>query len=741
MTTETQDTFAFSADISQLLSLIINTFYSNKDIFLRELVSNSSDALDKIRYQSLTDQTVLNSEKELKIEITCDKENNSIIIRDTGIGMTKNDLINNLGTIAKSGTKSFMEAVSSGKDVQMIGQFGVGFYAAYLVADKVTVYSKHNDDDQYVWESNAGGSFTVKVDDQTERLTRGTKIVLQLKDGMSEYLETSKITTLVKKHSEFITFPIYLSIEKSREEEFIPEDVIESPTIDDSDDESPKDDDSDDETPKDDDAVDEGPKDEDVVEESPKVEDVVEESPKVEDVIPEKEKKVEKRTVKYNEFDLINNQKPIWVCKKDDVTPEQYKTFYTTIKGDYDHHEYSHVEHFSVEGQIEFNSILFIPTNAPFNMFNNDRKKNIKLYVRRVFITDEYEFLPSYLSFIVGVVDSEDLPLNISREILQENKILSVVKKNLIKRCLSMFSELAKDEQEYAKFFKQYSKNIKLGICEDHTNKDKFTKLLRFKTTKSGDNLVSFDTYIKNMSETQKNIYYITGDNATSLENSPFIERLKAKNCEVILFTDPLDEYVVQHVREYDGKNMICATKEGIKFDETEEEKKAFEDTVNSLEDLTKFVKDILGDKVTKVKISNRLSTSPCILVTTEYGHTANMERIMKSQTMGTDMNFGNAMKVMELNPSHRIVKVIRDRMNISKEDKTVKDLVWLLYDTSLIMSGFSLDDPNKFGMRIHRMVELGLDLEDDELPELDEQIEASEEVATEDDSNMEQVD
>jgi molecular chaperone HtpG len=736
MTTDSQDTFAFSADISQLLSLIINTFYSNKDIFLRELVSNASDALDKIRYQSLTDQTVLNSEKELKIQITCDKENNSIIIRDTGIGMTKNDLINNLGTIAKSGTKSFMEAVSSGKDIQMIGQFGVGFYAAYLVADKVTVYSKHNDDDQYVWESNAGGSFTVKVDDQSERLTRGTKIVLQLKDGMSEYLETSKITTLIKKHSEFITFPIYLSIEKSREEEFIPED----------------------DPPKNDVVVEDDSQDEDVVDDSVKVEDVVDDdspkdnvvedvldddSPKVEDVIPEKEKKPEKRTVKYNEFDLINNQKPIWACKKDDVTPEQYKAFYTTIKGDYDHHEYSHVEHFSVEGQVEFNSVLFIPTNAPFNMFNNDRKKTIKLYVRRVFITDEYEFLPSYLSFIVGVVDSEDLPLNISREILQENKILSVVKKNLIKRCLSMFGELAKDEQEYAKFFKQYSKNIKLGICEDHANKDKFTKLLRFQTSKSAGTLISFDTYIQNMSENQKNIYYITGDNVTSLENSPFIERLKAKNCEVIFFTDPLDEYVVQHVREYGGKNMICATKDGLKIEETDDEKKAFEDTVNSLEDLTKFVKDILGDKVTKVQISNRLSSSPCILVTSEYGHTANMERIMKSQTMGTDMYFGNAAKVMELNPAHRIVKAIRDRMNISKEDKTVKDLVWLLYDTSLIMSGFSLDDPNKFGTRIHRMVELGLDLDydGDDIPDLNDQPEGSEEGVAEDDSNMEQVD
>ena len=697
-----QNTYAFSADISQLLSLIINAFYSNKDIFLRELVSNSSDALDKIRYQALTDQTVLDTEKELKVEITTDKEHNTITITDTGVGMTKDDLINNLGTIAKSGTKAFMEAVSSGKDIQMIGQFGVGFYASYLVADKVTVYSKHNDDEQYVWESNAGGSFTVNLDTESERLTRGTRIVLHLKEDMKDYLENQKITSLVKKHSEFITFPIMLLTEKSREEEV---EVDVEPEV----------------------------KDETIAEND--------DSPTVEDVKPENEKKIEKRTVRYNEFEKINAQKPIWMCKKDDVTPEQYDEFYRTIRSDYDYHEYSHVEHFSVEGQVEFNSVLFIPKVVPFNMFNQEKKTNMKLYVRRVFITDDYEFLPSYLTFIVGVIDSEDLPLNISREILQENKILNVIKKNILKRCLNMFAEIAKNEQEYESFYKQYSKNIKLGICEDHLNRDKFIKLLRFQTSKSGDKLISLDDYVRNMSDNQQNIYYITGDSIGQLENSPFIEKLKAKDYEIIFFTDPIDEYSVQHLKEYDSKKILCVTKEGLKLEETEDETKEFEDVIISFEDVTKFVKEILGDKVTKVQISNRLANSPCILVTTEYGYTANMERIMKAQTIGRNMHMGNTTKIMELNPNHKIVKAIKDKMQNSKEDKSVKDLIWLLYDTSLLMSGFTLEDPNKFGTRIHRMVELGLDLDDDQLPELEEVSETNEVSTDVEETNMEQVD
>ena len=697
MSTDTKDTYAFSADISQLLSLIINTFYTNKEIFLRELISNASDALDKIRYQSLTDKSVLDSEKDLKIEITCDKNSKTISIRDTGLGMTKNDLINNLGTIAKSGTKSFMEAVSSGKDISMIGQFGVGFYSAYLVADTVKVYSKHNDDQQYVWESNAGGSFSVKLDNSSERLSRGTRIVLHLKDDMTEYLETQTVHNLIKKHSEFITFPILLWTEKSREEEVEVENSEETPSDD--------------------------------VKVENVVEDVVEEKPKT-----------EKKIVKYSEFNHVNSQKPIWMCKKEDVTEDEYKSFYRTIKTDYDYQEYLHVEHFSVEGQVEFNSILFIPEISPYNMFNGERKKNIKLYVRRVFITDDYDLLPSYLSFVVGVIDSEDLPLNISREILQQNKILSVIKKNLTKRCLAIINDLARDKDKYKKFYDHFSKNIKLGVCEDHNNRDKFIKLLRFKTSKSSGEYVSLEEYVNNMQDSQNNIYFITGENEDALNNSPFIEKLKSKGYEVLFLTDPMDEYAIQHVRDFEGKKLVCASKEGFLIEETEDERKNAEESKKSLDKLTTLIKDILGESVNKVVISNRLETSPCVLVTTEYGHTANMERIIKSQTLGLNTPTGNTLKIMEINPNHRIVKAIKSR--VENEPNSVKDLIWLLYDTSLITSGFSLNEPNKFGNRIHKLIELGLDLEeqeesvnqtvdvnDSEMPELEE------------DNSMEQVD
>ncbi|KAJ0678085.1 putative Heat shock protein Hsp90 family [Helianthus annuus] len=749
--------FEFQAEVSRLMDIIINSLYSNKDIFLRELISNASDALDKIRFLSLTDKEILGEgdDTKLEIKIKLDKENKILSIRDRGVGMTKEDLINNLGTLAKSGTSgiasqhprvyiivffflhkffnnmfcslflypAFMDKMQTGDDLNLIGQFGVGFYSVYLVADYVEVISKHNDDKQYVWESKADGAFAISEDTYNEPLGRGTEIRLHLKDEAGEYLEESKLKDLVKKYSEFINFPIYLWASKEVDDSSDDEDEQESTDGD--------------------------------------------------------EQKLKTKTVEQMTYDWerLNDVKAIWLRSPKEVTNEEY---------DFGDEKPMAWSHFNAEGDVEFKAVLFVPPKAPTDLYENYHtvnRSNLKLYVRRVFISDEFdELLPKYLMFLMviylsiypsfylkngceqcllivlfhqGLVDSDTLPLNVSREMLQQHGSLKTIKKKLIRKAFDMLRKLAEEDPDessddkekkgksvedskgndekrgqYTKFWNEFGKSIKLGIVEDATNRNRLAKLLRFETTKTDGKLTTLDKYISRMKPGQKDIFYITGPNKEQLKKSPFLERLKKKNYEVIFFTEPVDEYLMQYLMDYETKKFQSVSKEGLKLGKDSNDKEIKE----SFKELTKWWKETLASEdVDDVTISNRLADTPCVVVTSKYGWSANLERIMQSQTLSETgrQGYTRGKRVLEINARHPIVKELRERVAKDPEDASVKTTAQLMYLTALMESGFMLPDPKDFASRIYESVKTSLSIswdaavdEDDEVKETPEEAE-----------------
>lgn len=709
----------FQAEVNRMMKLIINSLYKNKEIFLRELISNASDALDKIRFVSLTDKEALRHTDEFSIKIKADRDNHVLHVIDTGIGMTKNDLVNNLGTIAKSGTSEFMsklgEASSATEMTDLIGQFGVGFYSSFLVSDRIIVTSKHNDDEQHVWESDSE-AFSVSKDPRGNTLGRGTQISLHLKEEAHDFLEENTLKDLVKKYSQFINFNIYIWASKTEE--------VEEPI---EDDEATKDE------PEKKDEEDKDDEDDDAKVE----EDKEEEKPKT--------KKVSKTVW---DWELMNSVKPIWTRKQADITDEEYNEFYKNLSKDSD--EPLAKVHFTAEGEVTFKSILFVPKTSPHDTFQNYGKNidNIKMYVRRVFITDNFEdMMPKYLSFVRGMVDSDDLPLNVSRETLQQHKLLKVIKKKLVRKTLDMIKKIEKED--YDKFWKEFSTNIKLGVIEDNSNRTRLAKLLKFFSSNSDTEQTSLGEYVERMKEKQEAIFFVAGTSREEVEKSPFVERLLKKGYEVLYLTEPVDEYCVQALPEFDGKKFQNVAKEGLKIDDSDKAKERKEALEKEYEPLMKWLKeDALKDKIEKAAVSDRLTSSPCALVASSYGWSGNMERIMKAQAYAKSQDasqsfYSSQKKTLEINTRHPLIKELKTKVDADANDQTAKDLAVVMFETATLRSGYSLQDTQGFAERVERMLRLSLDVPLDakieEEPEEEAPADDVEEITDADDEKKEE--
>eukprot|EP01089_Gocevia_fonbrunei_P015216 TRINITY_DN437_c0_g2_i4.p1 TRINITY_DN437_c0_g2~~TRINITY_DN437_c0_g2_i4.p1 ORF type:complete len:654 (-),score=224.66 TRINITY_DN437_c0_g2_i4:29-1990(-) len=644
---EESEKFSFQAEVGKMMKILSVHLYRNKEVFLRELISNASDALDKIRFKSLTDKAALATNKLLQITIKVDKDARTLTIADSGVGMTKDDLVNNLGTIAKSGTQAFAEALEKGAGSSLIGQFGVGFYSAYLVADKIEVTSKNNDDPtQWIWTSTDQSSYSVVADPKGDTLGRGTRITLHLKaePEFDDYLDNAKLKELIVKYSQFIDFPIY--VWESKEVEKTDEELDE----------------------------------EDLAAES---EDASEESEEEEG---QEEEQQEERSYTKTVWDwtLVNTTKPLWLRNKKDISETEYNDFYKAITKD--EKDPSVYIHFNAEGDVDFKSVLYLPSEPPFTQFDpHAGQKGVKLYVRRVFITDDFEaVIPKYLGFLKGVVDSDSLPLNISREMLQENKSLQLIKKKLVRKAVAMFQSLTEDVDKYNQFWKNYGTNIKLGVIEDVQNRSRLAKLVRFVSSHTGE-LTSFDDYVERMKEGQDQIYVLAGNSVDEVKKSPLLEALSEQKYEVLFMTEPIDEYTMTHLAKYDSKYKITnVAKEGVNIGEKEEIEKEEEETV----ELRKYIKDSFPDKVGKVVVSSRLTKSPVALVAEAAGYTATMERVIQNQALASRGNSDKnwvGKKVLEINVRHPLIKRLDQMVSADKHDPEAFRLVELLIDSAAI--------------------------------------------------------
>ena len=622
-----KETHVFQTEVKQLLKLMIHALYSNKEIFLRELISNASDALDKLRFESVSNDGLTEGESELAIELAFDEAAKTITIRDNGIGMTRDEVIENIGTIANSGTKKFLEKLTGdqAKDSHLIGQFGVGFYSAFIVADKVTLHTRKAGaptSEGVIWESTGEGEFTLE---NSEKAQKGTEITLHLKSDMEEFLNAYRLKNIVTTYSDHINFPI--KMQKTEEQ-------------------------------------------------------------------GEGEEKAEKV-----EWEQINKATAIWTQPKSELTEEDYASFYQTLSHDFE--KPLAVMHNKVEGTLEYTSLLFIPKKAPFDLYDRDRRYGLKLYVKRVFIMDDAEHLmPTYLRFVRGVIDSNDLPLNVSREILQSNQVVDKIRSASVKRVLDQLAKMAKaeDSSEYQEFWAAFGQVMKEGIVEDYANREKLAKLLRFASTSSNEKVqtVSLDDYVSRMKDDQEAIYYIVADSHAAALGSPHLEVFRKKGIEVLLLSDRIDEWLVAHLTEFDGKPLKSITQGDIK-ELADEEETLTDEEKQTREKLTEKVKNALGDAVSNVKMTVRLTDSPACVVTEEGGMSAHMARLMEQ--MGQAMP--KTQPILELNPDHALVK----RLDQEQDEDKIKEWSYFLLEQAQLAEGDQLESPAEFVKRVNRLL------------------------------------